>query len=61
MTTGEGGMFVTNDRSVFEKALTLSKHGRKSTQSKQFWSDECGFKFKCQISKRIRLRTAQPN
>ena len=46
MTTGEGGMFVTNDRSVFEKALTLSNHGRKSTQSKQFWSDECGFKFK---------------
>ena len=30
----------------FDKALTLSNHGRKSTQSKQFWSEECGFKFK---------------
>ena len=46
LTTGEGGMFVTNDQSVFEKALTLSNHGRKSTQFKQFWSEECGFKFK---------------
>ena len=46
LTTGEGGMFVTNDQSVFDKALTLSNHGRKSTQPKQFWSEECGFKFK---------------
>lgn len=46
MTTGEGGMFVTNDDSLFERVLTLSNHGRSKTQTKQFWPDEVGFKYK---------------
>lgn len=46
MTTGEGGMFVTSDADLFETMRTLSNHGRAATQSKQFWADEVGFKFK---------------
>ena len=46
ITTGEGGMFVTQDDVLFEKALTLSNHGRASGQSKQFWPDIVGLKYK---------------
>lgn len=46
VTTGEGGMFVTSDAALFERVLTLSNHGRARGQSKQFWSDEIGFKYK---------------
>ncbi len=46
ITTGEGGMFVTNDDALYEKVLTLSNHGRSRTQTKQFWPDEIGFKYK---------------
>jgi perosamine synthetase len=46
LTTGEGGMFVTNDDALFEKVLTLSNHGRARNQKKQFWPDEIGFKYK---------------
>ena len=46
ITTGEGGMFVTEDRELFEKVLTLSNHGRARAQKKQFWPDEIGFKYK---------------
>ena len=46
MTTGEGGMFVTNDPNLYEKVLTLSNHGRARGQSKQFWPDMVGFKYK---------------
>lgn len=46
VTTGEGGMFVTNDPSLYERVLTLSNHGRSRTQRKQFWPDEVGFKYK---------------
>jgi perosamine synthetase len=46
MTTGEGGMFVTDDGDLFERVLTLSNHGRARTQSKQFWPDVLGYKFK---------------
>lgn len=46
MTTGEGGMFVTNDPELYEKVLTLSNHGRRRGQKKQFWPDEVGFKYK---------------
>lgn len=45
-TTGEGGMFVTNDASLYEKVLTLSNHGRAREQTKQFWPDMVGFKYK---------------
>ena len=46
LTTGEGGMFVTNDADLFEHVLTLSNHGRARGQTKQFWPDLLGFKFK---------------
>lgn len=46
ITTGEGGMFVTNDPLLFEKVLTLSNHGRSKNQIKQFWPDMIGFKYK---------------
>jgi perosamine synthetase len=46
LTTGEGGMFVTNDASFYEKVLTLSNHGRVLGQTKQFWPDMVGFKYK---------------
>ncbi len=46
MTTGEGGIFVTQDRALYEKVLTLSNHGRDARQTKQFWADSIGFKYK---------------
>ena len=46
LTTGEGGMFVTNDAALYEHVLTLSNHGRVRGQSKQFWPEMVGFKYK---------------
>ena len=46
LTTGEGGMFVTNDKDLCERVLTLSNHGRARGQTKQFWPDVVGFKYK---------------
>lgn len=46
ITTGEGGMFVTNDPGLYETVLTLSNHGRVRGQAKQFWPDRMGFKYK---------------
>jgi perosamine synthetase len=46
ITTGEGGIFVTNDPDLYETVLTLSNHGRARGQTKQFWADIIGFKYK---------------
>lgn len=46
ITTGEGGMFVTNDANLCERVLTLSNHGRARGQTKQFWPEAVGFKYK---------------
>lgn len=46
LTTGEGGMFVTNNVELFERVQTLSNHGRARNQTKQFWPDVVGFKYK---------------
>ena len=46
ITTGEGGMFVTNDEKLYEQVLTLSNHGRSIQQMKQFYPDKIGFKYK---------------
>ncbi|RXH01613.1 DegT/DnrJ/EryC1/StrS aminotransferase family protein [Bradyrhizobium vignae] len=46
VTTGEGGIFVTNDLSLYEQVLTLSNHGRSRSQRRQFWPDVVGFKYK---------------
>lgn len=46
ITTGEGGVFVTNDKKLFDKVLTLSNHGRKKNETKQFWPSKVGYKYK---------------
>lgn len=46
LTTGEGGMFVTSDSELYERVLMLSNHGRSPGQTKQFWADAIGFKYK---------------
>ncbi len=46
LTTGEGGMFATNDANLYEKVLTLSNHGRARGQTKQFWPEVVGYKYK---------------
>lgn len=46
ITTAEGGMFVTQDTALHDKVLTLSNHGRSHSQTKQFWPDIVGFKYK---------------
>jgi perosamine synthetase len=46
MTTGEGGMFVTNDTALFEKVNTLSNHGRDASEPRQFFPLVTGYKFK---------------
>jgi len=46
MTTGEGGMFVTRNKELYEKVLTLSNHGRARNCDKQFWPEVVGYKYK---------------
>jgi perosamine synthetase len=46
ITTGEGGMFVTNNEKLYETVLTYSNHGRHRNQKKQFWPEVIGFKYK---------------
>ena len=46
MTTGEGGMLITNDDELSEQVRMLNNHGRAKNQQKQFWADTLGYKFK---------------
>ena len=46
ITTGEGGMFVTNDDDLYRHVMTLSNHGRAIGEPKQFWPAMIGFKYK---------------
>lgn len=46
ITTGEGGIFVTNDDALYERVLTLSNHGRARGESRQFWPERIGYKYK---------------
>jgi perosamine synthetase len=48
MTTGEGGIMITNNEDVFEKAKILNDHGRnpKDPENKMFWMREYGYKYK---------------
>jgi perosamine synthetase len=46
ITTGEGGMFVTNRADLFDRVTTLSNHGRSPRTAKQFWAEMVGFKYK---------------
>lgn len=48
MTTGEGGILVTNNEAVYEKAKILNDHGRnaKDPANKMFWMRNYGYKYK---------------
>jgi perosamine synthetase len=46
MTTGEGGMLVTDDEAIYKRGLILSDHGRHPEDDKMFWQREIGFKYK---------------
>lgn len=43
LVTGEGGMLVTNNEDLFQKAWKLQDHGRRAGT---FWIDEVGMKYK---------------
>jgi perosamine synthetase len=45
LTTGEGGMLVTNDDKLFERARFLRDHGRKPGD-KMFFNHEVAYKYK---------------
>ena len=44
LVTGEGGMLVTDDDDVYERALSLWDHGRDRTRG--FWIERIGVKYK---------------
>jgi len=46
MTTGEGGMFATDDDRLAHTVKALNAHGRVPGQTKQFWADMIGYKYK---------------
>lgn len=45
LTTGEGGMLVTNDEKVLHRVLFLRDHGRQPGD-KHFWNREVAYKYK---------------
>ena len=46
LTTGEGGMFVTNNEEIFERAQFLRDHGRSRSDYKNFYNTEIAYKYK---------------
>jgi perosamine synthetase len=46
LTTGEGGMFVTDDDAIFERAQYLRDHGRSRKDYKNFFNTEVAYKYK---------------
>jgi perosamine synthetase len=42
---GQGGMFVTKDKEIFEKCKKLRHHGMSDYQTKMFWSEELGYNY----------------
>jgi len=45
MTTGEGGILVTDRKDLYDRCLALRDHGRASGE-KMFWNAEVGYKYK---------------
>jgi len=45
MTTGEGGMLVTNNKDIYDRCIILRDHGRVAGD-KLFWNREIGYKYK---------------
>ncbi len=46
VSTGEGGMFVTNDEKLFATAGMLADHGRDPAIRKKYWAEQIGFKYR---------------
>lgn len=46
ISTGEGGIIVTNRQDVLERAKILNDHGRDPKVGKTFWMAEYGYKYK---------------
>lgn len=46
ISTGEGGIVVTNSEHVIERARILNDHGRDPKIGKAFWMSEYGYKYK---------------
>lgn len=48
MTTGEGGILVTNDEKMYKAAKVLNDHGRNSEdpENKAYWMRNYGYKYK---------------
>ena len=45
MTTGFGGMVVTDDKSLYERIVFLDDHGENKKLLYRFWQEEVGFSF----------------
>jgi perosamine synthetase len=45
LTTGEGGMFVTDDKKIYDRCRFLSSHAT-IPGDKKFWNGEIGYKYK---------------
>ncbi len=46
MTTGEGGMLITRDRTLFERATMLRDQGRSPAGRKKLFNEAIGFKYR---------------
>lgn len=46
LTTGEGGMLVTDDDALFERVQVLRDHGRTGANFKNFYNTEVAFKYR---------------
>ncbi|RJP24571.1 MAG: DegT/DnrJ/EryC1/StrS family aminotransferase [Candidatus Abyssobacteria bacterium SURF_5] len=46
VSTGEGGMLVTNQEDLFKAACILANHGRNPEVKKMFFPDRIGYKYK---------------
>lgn len=46
ITTGEGGMLVTDNKTLFAKVKSLADHGRVPEEEKLFYPHQVGYKYK---------------
>ena len=46
ITTGEGGMLLTDNKELFDRAVYLSNYGRIPNCAKMFWLDEISYKYR---------------
>ncbi len=46
VTTGEGGMLVTDREDLYRRVLVLRDHGRRPDEPRMFWNEEVAHKYK---------------